>query len=754
MEMAERLDMSEGRLDNQQLDLILRDFGALATLPGVISRISDLALRARDAQQTGGDVGEEIVAVIRLDPALTARFLSLAGRLGGAAPATVPEALAGLPLEWVLSTALSAEVFCPGGPLRAEPVGLDRREFWRHCLAVALAAEMLAAEPHEPQEPGQAFVCGLLHDAGKLVLEQAMPRSFRRVLDAAGQFEGGMSACEREVIGTDHSVVGRRWAQRLRLPEAVQAVSWLAGQPFESIPASVPQRWLVGVVSLGEAIAREMRIGFSGSDAPAVSSGDLAGVLGVSSEALQRTVETLDERVARAGRRLGLDGALDAAAYAQALAGANAELGRLSGELQQQAERLAGKASALALLRDFGGSLGPDVTVSEVVACVADVTAEAFGRTPSPIEPVVAYSISDGQGRIVAAAANAAEGAGVRTFARGDGLSARADAPAGASGRELLDVIVAEPDEFIEWADVSACSHVPLLCGRRWVGGVLAPAQDRDGDEAFDALAGVLAPALAMVQGAERDRDLSEQLAGKSRALAATQEALAEAKTLAAVGEMAAGAAHELNTPLAVVSGRAQLMREKARTDKQRQTWALMAEQAQRISDIISELMDFASPPAPAAAPFDVGELLREVAEAFSGSDHPQAKAVDVDITVGDATPPVHADRAQIRGVLLELMANAANAAAETPMRIRLACRPEEIRNAVLVTVEDDGAGMDEATADRVFTPFFSRQQAGRRRGLGLSRAKRCVESNGGRVWIKTRPGEGTTVFVRLPPAK
>ena len=65
--------------------------------------------------------------------------------------------------------------------------------------------------------------------------------------------------------------------------------------------------------------------------------------------------------------------------------------------------------------------------------------------------------------------------------------------------------------------------------------------------------------------------------------------------------------------------------------------------------------------------------------------------------------------------------------------------------------VRDTGPGMDARTLDSAFTPFFSAQRAGRRRGLGLPRAKRYVENNGGRIWIRTRPGEGTTVYVQLP---
>jgi signal transduction histidine kinase len=77
-----------------------------------------------------------------------------------------------------------------------------------------------------------------------------------------------------------------------------------------------------------------------------------------------------------------------------------------------------------------------------------------------------------------------------------------------------------------------------------------------------------------------------------------------------------------------------------------------------------------------------------------------------------------------------------------------------QAEGAVILTVGDDGAGMDEATAARACTPFFSAQSAGRRRGLGLPKAKRYVENNGGKMWINSQVGRGTTVWIRLPGAR
>ncbi len=293
---------------------------------------------------------------------------------------------------------------------------------------------------------------------------------------------------------------------------------------------------------------------------------------------------------------------------------------------------------------------------------------------------------------------------------------------------------------------------MPLASGGHWLGGVICPADDARA-AAKDAMAPALALSLGLVQRRDVADAMSEALAGASQLLAETREALAEAKTLAALGDLAAGAGHELNTPLAVVSGRAQLMRDKAETPEDRRTWQTIADQAQRISDIITGLMDFASPPAPKIEPLSVEKLLSESANAFSSSEHPQAAACGVDIQVEDGVPLIQADGGQVKAVLLELLANASLAVGSEGL-IVLSASADYSRRHVLLKVRDNGSGMDAATLARAFTPFYSAQKAGRRRGLGLSKAKRYVENNGGRMWIDSEPGKGTVVSIQLPAAQ
>jgi signal transduction histidine kinase len=110
-------------------------------------------------------------------------------------------------------------------------------------------------------------------------------------------------------------------------------------------------------------------------------------------------------------------------------------------------------------------------------------------------------------------------------------------------------------------------------------------------------------------------------------------------------------------------------------------------------------------------------------------------------------------DETQLKTVFRELLNNAANAVEAEGGSIVIRCQPALQADTLEVIVEDNGCGMAPAVLQRAFDPFYSHRDAGRRRGLGLPRAYRIVESHGGRIWLESRTDEGTTAHVLLPRA-
>ena len=123
-----------------------------------------------------------------------------------------------------------------------------------------------------------------------------------------------------------------------------------------------------------------------------------------------------------------------------------------------------------------------------------------------------------------------------------------------------------------------------------------------------------------------------------------------------------------------------------------------------------------------------------------------------IEIAVGDV-PKVNLDADQIADALAEVIANAVQATQETGGQVKVEAGHDPWSDRVVLTVTDNGHGMDEATLKRAFDPFFSAKSAGRRRGLGLAKAIRWVEAAGGTIKLESEIGQGARATLLLPAA-
>jgi signal transduction histidine kinase/HD-like signal output (HDOD) protein len=756
----------QGNITLHDLDVIVRQTDDLPAMPAAVWRVLELTAPEVAGVSDLPDVIDEVIRVLSADVALAARLIWMANASGGRAVRTVSAAVKVLGIEAVRAAVLSNKVCeliggaetAKSGPVRRRHNGhgLDCRALWRHSLVVAWAARLLAERLDMPIDGEEAHLAGLMHDIGKLLLSESLPKSYARAVAAAADHNGSLAEWEKKTLGVDHLVAGRRLAQCWRLGSSIENAAWLHHQPSEAIPACVPDAGIVRVVALANGLANRKLIGSCGSPAANQICEGMMRALGLGEADMSAIAAKLDEQLERNADLLALADAAAAGPRTDWLAEANAELGRLNSRLGRQERKLSVQAEALAGLIDFTAGLSAESSLPDVLLKLAETFGHCLAGTAARAAAVVAYSL-DERTRTMLAVRLAARPGGTsgdcrpqwRTFALAGGGHSLAAPDHLAAPAEALTTLLGGTDAWAGWVDLASSRHVPLASGGRWLGGVICPADD-SGAAGQDAMAPALALSLGLVQRRNVADAMSEELAGASQLLAETREALAEAKTLAALGDLAAGAGHELNTPLAVVSGRAQLMRDKAEMPEDRRTWQTIVDQAQRISDIITGLMDFASPPAPKIGPVSAGKLLSESANAFSSSEHPQAAARGVDIQVEDGVPRIQADGGQVKAVLLELLANAASAVGADGL-IVLSASADDSRRHVLLKVRDNGSGMDAATLARAFTPFYSAQKAGRRRGLGLPKAKRYVENNGGRMWIDSEPGKGTVVSIQLP---
>jgi signal transduction histidine kinase len=221
---------------------------------------------------------------------------------------------------------------------------------------------------------------------------------------------------------------------------------------------------------------------------------------------------------------------------------------------------------------------------------------------------------------------------------------------------------------------------------------------------------------------------------------------------LEAMAEFAAGAGHEINNPLTVISGRAQLLlREETDPERQRALTLIVA-QAMRVYEMIADMMLFARPPRPEFRPVDLAALVDEVIAAFE----PRCRRQDTTIgRVGPADPvPIEADPVQIQVALRAICQNALESlqsGGHVEIAVDMQSNAGGSPGVARVTLRDDGPGIKPEERRHLFDPFYSARQAGRGLGLGLSKAWRIVSQHGGRIDVASEPGHGATFVIELP---
>lgn len=270
----------------------------------------------------------------------------------------------------------------------------------------------------------------------------------------------------------------------------------------------------------------------------------------------------------------------------------------------------------------------------------------------------------------------------------------------------------------------------------------------------FNAMGEELGAARTRLEG--WNDELRREVEARTRELEEAQARLLQAQKLAAVGQLGAGVAHEINNPLAGLLGNVQLLRLQrvkrgvAETDPEMETLARMEEAALRCKNVTTGLLRFSQPGAARRDPVDVGALLGQVDALARGQVEAQGAALEV--ACDEPAPVILGDEAQLTQALLHLVANARTALqGKAGGRVRLTGR--RVDGEAELVVSDDGKGIDPEVRDRVFEPFFTTKDVWTNVGLGLSVTYRLVEEHGGRIALDSQVGEGTTVTIRLPLA-
>jgi PAS domain S-box-containing protein len=224
-----------------------------------------------------------------------------------------------------------------------------------------------------------------------------------------------------------------------------------------------------------------------------------------------------------------------------------------------------------------------------------------------------------------------------------------------------------------------------------------------------------------------------------------------QAEKMAALGQTISGVAHELNNPLATILSWSERLAERNVDEKTRQGLEVILAEAERAARIVRNLLTFARKRQTTRAMVDLNQVVRETLALRAY----EQKVSNIQVVEALATglPEVFVDGHQIKQVLLNLIINAEQACLGANGRGTIVVRTmhDIDRGSAVLEVSDDGPGIPEDRQGKVFDPFFTTKEVGQGTGLGLTVAYAIAREHGGRIWLESRKGQGTSFFVELP---
>ncbi|GMU01427.1 hypothetical protein KH5H1_55470 [Corallococcus caeni] len=246
--------------------------------------------------------------------------------------------------------------------------------------------------------------------------------------------------------------------------------------------------------------------------------------------------------------------------------------------------------------------------------------------------------------------------------------------------------------------------------------------------------------------------DLRVRVEEATADLRAAQLQLVEAQKLAAVGQLGAGVAHEINNPLAGILGNVQLLLlDRAADDTDFETLRKIEQSAKRCKEITQNLLRFSQQrERPDLRPVDLNAVVRDALSLTENQT--RGEGIDLVTELSAEVPRVKADPGHLSQVVLALLSNARTAMMKTPVK-RLTLRTGERDGMCILEVEDTGKGIAENIRPRIFEPFFTTKDVWSNVGLGLSVAWRIITEAGGTLEVRSEAGQGARFTIVLPRA-
>jgi putative nucleotidyltransferase with HDIG domain len=645
--------------------------------------------------------------------------------------------------------------------------------FWHHSLACATTAETLARIIGYDQTE-EAFIGGLLHDIGKLIAFIRFPEEFGLFLNQLQQQNksGGSDIppleLEDKILGISHHQLGKWTAERWNFPEKIINAVWLHHQPITSFSKKADR--LPAIIRFADAfcnihhlgsnyfINREIDLPCHSNHAQSydllkkffkIDDNGISDILSLTMDRLDEFAETLDLS--------------DDQRYFDAIKHANRELGRMNVAHVQALNNLRMKKRVLKGIYHLGREISQHHTPAELARIIIQTTIDTYKS-----DLALCFLKADDEQLPVGLGYANKTFFNPQDWLSHDNQQKKKTVKVPPQQRKALDYIekiLLSPDIFLTSEKItpllsrSSILAVPLTyhagnnkgiigqiildCRKmiRYGGGKESLLQD------LHIFAAAIANNVHKVMLFDNLNQQSEELADLQRQTEQMQEQLYLSQRLATVGRLAAGAAHEINNPLAVISANIQILLRKANEAGNRKKESIQYQtilrQTGKISKIITDLVTYAHPAKPHMQTANIQQIVTQSLEAVD-----PLKKITLKNKLPKDLPPLNVDAIQIGQVLINLLINAEQAMPDGGT-ITITGRKED--GQVVVQVADTGKGIPPEQQTVIFDPFFTTREAGQGTGLGLAICHSLMEQNNGKIRVKSLVGSGTTFSLFLP---
>ena len=722
----------------RQAELIIRRLSSLSTLPAV-------ALQYFAKLATGQMSPADLAEVIESDAALTAKILWLANQqnlsFSNGKP-SVKEAVHKLPATIIRDAVLSVKVFDAfdlGLAANCQRT-LPPKQLAKHGLAVACCTKDIA-KYISPDNEQMAFSAGLLHDIGKLAVDEAMPKSFEKIVQQAKTSNSSICQIEQELLKLDHTVIGKRLAEKWQLPNEIVFAIWLHHSDTEMLAAHQPDWQIAQIVQLADLIVRHLNIGQSGSF-DSINSADLPALgqsLGLGNEQLSQIQSELPGKVEEKFLLLGLNMANAESAFGKVVQQSAAKLALDNSSLTTKNLKLTTDSSHFDFVTKFLSSIGSQMTAIEVAARLAEQW-QSFYQTGTTCiylkENLDAIVVENGQCKSVLLNTDQKE---IILCQIQNQFSILPGQDCDQWFKEQIDL------------DFSRAKVLPLLSNGKAIGAIVCefnfPIESNEQSARFEAITSTAASVIALARARQKQQKIGEQFAQLFSKYENAQNQITSSKMLLGLAEMAAGAAHEFNNPLSIISGRVQLLNQVETDEQKKQMLNQIETSTTELARIIEDLMSFAEPKQPRLEVASIKSIINQAVKQTIKKHNKQVLEIQINDT--ENVSNCFVDTEQITNAISNIFSNSLESypGADGPIKLLASTNDEYIQ----IKISDTGCGMDSTTLAKATEPFFSAKPAGRQRGMGLAQAKRLIELNKGKLNLTSKPDVGTTVTVMLP---